>query len=85
MSEYSIVNTIPKVNEPLIVLSLLEKYHGDIYTDIDEQIQMFLDMLYKYYDGEIDIETAIKVVDVNNREIVCKSIMNTLDNWHKIK
>jgi len=83
MSEYSILRTIPKVNEPLIVLSLLERYYGDVCTDIDEQIQMFLDMLYKYYDGEIDIETAIKVVDVNNRTIVCKSIMNTLNNLHK--
>jgi len=83
MSEYSIVYTIPKVNEPLIVLSSLEKYYGDVCNDIDEQIQMFLDMLYKYYDGEIDIETAIKVVDVNNREIVCKSIMSTLNNWQK--
>ena len=45
---------------------------------------MFLDMLYKYYDGEIDIETAIRVVDANNRTIVCKSIMNTLNNFHKI-
>ena len=83
MSEHYVVNTIPKVNEPLIVLSLLEKYYGDVCTDIDEQIQMFLDMLYKYYDGEIDIETAIRVVDVNNREIVCNSIINTLDNWQK--
>jgi hypothetical protein len=85
MSEYAILHTIPKVNEPLIVLSFLEKYYGDICTDIDEQIQMFLDMLYKYYDGEIDIETAINVVDINNRTIVCKSIMNTLKNLHKIK
>ena len=85
MSEYTILDTIPKVNEPLIVLSFLEKYYGDVCTDIDEQIQMFLDMLYKYYDGEIDIETAIKVVDINNRTIVCRSIMNTLNNLHTIK
>ena len=85
MSEYAIIDTIPKVNEPLIVLSFLEKYYGDVYTDIDEQIQKFLDMLYKYYNGEIDIETAINVVDANNRTIVCKSIMNTLNNFHTIK
>jgi len=83
MSEYLILHIIPKANEPFTVLSYLEKYYGDVCTEIDEQIQMFLDMLYKYYNGEIDIEMAIRVIDVNNREIVCKSITNTLNNWHK--